>query len=59
MSDEDAQRLRYLGSLGIVPGAIVEVVQRAPYGGPIAVLIEGAQRQIGPELAAQVIVGPA
>jgi DtxR family Mn-dependent transcriptional regulator len=58
VSDEDAQRLRYLGSLGIVPGAIVEVLQRAPYGGPIALLAEGAQRQIGPELAAQVIVGP-
>jgi len=59
VSDEDAQRLRYLGSLGIVPGAIVEVLQRAPYGGPIAVLADGTPRQIGPELAAQVIVGPA
>ena len=59
VSDEDAQRLRYLGSLGIVPGAIVEVLHRAPYGGPIAMLADGAQRQIGPELAAQVIVGPA
>jgi DtxR family Mn-dependent transcriptional regulator len=59
VSDEDAQRLRYLGSLGIVPGAIIEVVQRAPYGGPIAVLAEGETRQVGPELAAQVTVGPA
>jgi DtxR family Mn-dependent transcriptional regulator len=59
VSDKDAQRLRYLGSLGIVPGALVEVVQRAPYGGPIAMLAEGTQRQVGPELAAQVIVGPA
>jgi DtxR family Mn-dependent transcriptional regulator len=58
VSDKDAQRLRYLGSLGIVPGAVVQVVQRAPYGGPIAVMAEGAVRQIGPELAAQVVVGP-
>lgn len=59
VEDEDAQRLRYLGSLGIVPGAIVEIAQRAPYGGPIAVMANGALRLIGPDLASHVVVGPA
>lgn len=58
VSDEDAARLRYLGSLGIVPGVVVEVLRRAPYGGPIALMAAGAQCQIGPELAAHVVVGP-
>lgn len=56
VSDRDAERLRYLGSLGIVPGALVRVTHRAPYGGPIALLADGAERQIGPELAAHVVI---
>ena len=56
VGDEDAERLRYLGSLGIVPGALVQVTRRAPYGGPIAIVAGGAERQIGPELAAHIVI---
>ena len=58
VSDEDAERLRYLGSLGIVPGVVVHVLRRAPYGGPIALVADGTERQIGPELAAHVVITP-
>ena len=36
VGDRDAEQLRYLAELGIVPGRQVEVVARAPFDGPIA-----------------------
>lgn len=56
VSDKDAERLRYLAELGIVPGASVQVIAREPYGGPIALRIGAASRTIGPELAAHILV---
>jgi DtxR family Mn-dependent transcriptional regulator len=58
VEDEDADRLRYLASLGIRPGVEFEVVERAPFGGPLTVRIAGAPRQLGPQLAAHVVVVP-
>ena len=56
VEDEDADRLRYLASLGVVPGVEVEVVERAPFGGPVSLRVAGASRLIGPQLASQVMV---
>ena len=56
VEDDDAARLRYLASLGIRPGVEFELVERAPFGGPLTVRVEGAPRQLGPQLAAQVVV---
>ena len=56
VEDEDGDRLRYLASLGVVPGAAVELTERAPFGGPLSVLVAGELRQLGPQLAAQVLV---
>jgi DtxR family Mn-dependent transcriptional regulator len=61
VADEDGERLRYLARLGIMPGAFVRVIARAPYDGPIT-LVAGkggagrVQRSIGPALARQVLV---
>ena len=58
--DDDAERLRYLAELGIRPGAIVRVLDRAPFDGPITLWVEqggvGVTRAIGPTLASQVFV---
>src|SRR5436309_2316766 len=35
VSDQDAERLRYLGELGLRPDATLTVVERAPFQGPI------------------------
>ena len=59
VSDDDAARLRYLGELGLVPGAAVSVVEHTPYGGPIVVRVDGEERAIGPALASVVFVEPA
>jgi DtxR family Mn-dependent transcriptional regulator len=56
VDDDDASRLRYLASLGIMPGVEFEIVERAPFGGPLTVRVEGAPRQLGPQLAAHVLV---
>jgi DtxR family Mn-dependent transcriptional regulator len=56
VSDDDAALLRYLAELGLVPGARVVVVERAPFGGPITLRVGDRDRVIGPTLAAVVLV---
>ncbi len=56
VEDEDADRLRYLATLGIRPGIEFELVDRAPFGGPLTVRVAGAARQLGPQLAAHIVV---
>ena len=60
--DKDAERLRYLAELGIRPGALVRILERAPFDGPITVGVgragAGVTRVIGPALAEQVFVEP-
>jgi DtxR family transcriptional regulator, Mn-dependent transcriptional regulator len=41
VSDSIADALRYLGSIGIRPGARLQVVARGPVGGPLFVEIDG------------------
>jgi DtxR family Mn-dependent transcriptional regulator len=58
--DDDAERLRYLAELGILPGAVIRILDRAPFDGPITLWVGeaggGATRAVGPVLAAQVFV---
>ncbi len=54
--DDDASRLRYLAELGLVPGARVMVTDRAPFDGPMVLRVDGAERLVGPNLAAMVLV---
>jgi DtxR family Mn-dependent transcriptional regulator len=56
VSDDDARRLRYLGEVGLVPGAEVVVVSRAPFGGPLTLLVDGVERAIGPALASHIMI---
>jgi DtxR family Mn-dependent transcriptional regulator len=56
VSDDDGARLRYLGELGLTPGAAVRVISRAPFDGPITLRVGEAERAIGPGLAGAVMV---
>ncbi|HSJ06816.1 MAG TPA: metal-dependent transcriptional regulator [Longimicrobiales bacterium] len=56
--DEDAAALRYLAELDLKPGADLEVVDVAPFNGPIRVLINGVEQIVGQELARHVQVEP-
>lgn len=52
VEDRDPAALRHLGELGLVPGRVVVLEERAPFGGPLWVRIDGGDRQaIGAALA--------
>ena len=58
--DDDGERLRYLAELGIRPGSIIRLLDRAPFDGPITLWVGdgsgGVTRAVGPALAAQAFV---
>jgi DtxR family transcriptional regulator, Mn-dependent transcriptional regulator len=54
--DEDPAALRYLAELDLKPGAALEVVEVAPFNGPLRVLINGHEQVVGRELAREVKV---
>lgn len=60
VSDDDADRLRYLALLGLFPGTRVRLRERAPYGGPLRIEVRGStgisEHTLGPDLAAEILV---
>ena len=48
--------LRYLGELGLIPGATVEILAIAPFEGPMTVEIDGHEQIIGVKVANAVLV---
>src|ERR671919_896677 len=49
--DGDPELLRYLAELGLVPGSGVELVSKAPFGGPVTMRTETGEHAISRELA--------
>ena len=47
VSDRDSAALRHLGRLGVVPGALLDVEEQEPFGGPYWVRIDGARHALG------------
>src|SRR5919109_114363 len=60
VSDQNPEKLCYLGQLGLYPETRVQVLGRAPFGGPLRIRVGDAPAQIehmlGPELAADIVV---
>jgi DtxR family Mn-dependent transcriptional regulator len=56
--DEDAAALRYLAELQLRPGAELEVLDVAPFNGPLRVRINGTEQIVGRDLAMQIRVEP-
>jgi DtxR family Mn-dependent transcriptional regulator len=60
--DQDPDKLRYLGLLGFYPATRVQLLERAPFGGPLRLRVgEGkhsTEALLGPELAQQILVLP-
>ncbi len=56
VSDENPEFLRYLASLGLLPGAPVKVTEVAPFDGPLMIMVEQACRPLGREVARKVFV---
>jgi DtxR family transcriptional regulator, Mn-dependent transcriptional regulator len=57
VTDGVPEILRYLGEVGLFPGARVRVLEKAPLGGPVTVEIGDARHAISLELARMVVVG--
>ncbi|MCI0396360.1 MAG: metal-dependent transcriptional regulator [Chloroflexi bacterium] len=55
-NDANSNLLRYLGELSLVPGAEVEMVEAAPFDGPLTLNVNGQTRVIGQKLAETVLV---
>jgi DtxR family Mn-dependent transcriptional regulator len=62
ITDQAPEKLRYLGQLGLYPETRVQVLERAPFGGPVRLRIgdehQATEHLLGPELAQQIIVTP-
>jgi DtxR family Mn-dependent transcriptional regulator len=56
VGDEDAGLLRYLASLGLRPGVMVTLTERAPFDGPLTLAIDSKTQQVGSSLAGRVDV---
>jgi len=56
VTDEREEILNYLGKLGLVPSALVEVEDKAPFNGPIMVKVGGANYALGQNVASMIWV---
>ncbi|MFA0771628.1 MAG: hypothetical protein REDVDVYQ_002154 [Candidatus Fervidibacter sp.] len=58
VSDSNPDLLRYLEELGLVPQAVVTILSREPFGGPIWVKVNDRTHALGQEAAHHVFVRP-
>jgi DtxR family Mn-dependent transcriptional regulator len=56
VSDTDAEMLRYLGTRGLVPDTVLEVLEKAPFNGPLTVRTGKTSHVLGRELARHIRV---
>lgn len=56
MDDANSEMLRYLADLGLIPGVKIEIMEKAPFGGPITLLIGAQSHTIGRAVAESVLV---
>lgn len=54
--DEDAELLRHLKKLGLLPGTAIEFVEQEPFGGAYVVRVGGEEVRVAPQAAEQIFV---
>jgi len=55
---QDAERLNYLGSLGLYPNATVTLLKRAPFAGPLLIDVNGEHHALAHDMAELILVSP-
>lgn len=55
---QDAERLTYLGSLGLYPNATVILLKRAPFSGPLLIDVNGEHHALAHDMAELLLVSP-
>ena len=56
VASADPEKLRYLAAQGLVPGATVEILERAPFGGLVRLRVGADERTVGPTIESNVLV---
>ncbi len=56
ITEEEADLLQYLATLGLKPGAYIEIVEKAPFNGPITLKVDGINRALSRKMASIVKV---
>lgn len=56
VKDQDPERLRYLEKEGLLPGVRITVKEKAPFDGPLTLLVEDNQQVVGHDLASTIFV---
>ncbi len=56
VKDQDPELLRYLEKIGLLPGIKVKVKEKAPFKGPITLLIENNEQVIGNDVAGSIFI---
>jgi len=51
ITEEKSEWLRYLDTLGLVPGIEIEILEKAPFNGPITLRIDATNRALSRKLA--------
>ena len=46
VKDQDPELLRYLEKIGVLPGSKIEVMEKAPFNGPVKVKLENKEQQV-------------
>ncbi|MTI87178.1 MAG: metal-dependent transcriptional regulator [Balneolaceae bacterium] len=54
VKDQDPELLRYLEELGVIPGVKIEVIERAPFNGPVKLKVEEKEETLGYNIAEQI-----
>lgn len=56
VKDQDPELLRYLEKVGLLPGIKITVKEKAPFEGPITMLVEGDEQVIGNDVASNIFI---
>ena len=56
VTEQMPEILRYLGGVGVRPGARLNVLEKAPLGGPVTIEVDGERHAISLELARTVMI---
>lgn len=56
VKDQDPELLRYLEKIGLLPGIKVTIKEKAPFDGPITLLVENDKQVVGNDVAKNIFV---
>ena len=56
VKDQNPELLRYLEKIGLLPGIKVRIKEKAPFDGPVTILVENDEQVIGNDMAKNIFI---